>query len=243
MNTLKILFWKITVTLIVMFPYGCGGMYAQPGSGDWIATADFGSFVFNVSDDGTYITEITYTFSDWTCGIVTTSGTIAISSGSGWPISDNQFTIENNLDAKFPPKETMTIEGTFDDSGDAASGTWRSVKYGTTCSGSWEVIPNSVEDLRNEDPAKFEIVQNYSSPFNPATFCYQVSKITEVELSIYNQFAQKIRTLVNSRQPAGRYQIQWDGRDKAGNHVANGIYLFRFKAGAFTQTRKVILRR
>jgi hypothetical protein len=93
-------------------------------------------------------------------------------------------------------------------------------------------------------PFEFEVYQNYPNPFNPTTFIsYQLSTVSDVELTIYNQLGQKVRTLVNARKPAGTYQIQWDGRDNAGNQVTSGVYLYRLKAGSFVQVRKMVLLR
>lgn len=112
---------------------------SQPQSGDWTATTGFGSLDFQVNQESTAITSIKYNFSSWTCGIVTLSGSVGISSPSGWAISDRQFTIKNTLD--MVGNQTMTISGSFGDSGDQASGTWKAVMYGSTCSGTWEASP------------------------------------------------------------------------------------------------------
>jgi flagellar hook assembly protein FlgD len=58
-----------------------------------------------------------------------------------------------------------------------------------------------------------------------------------------------IRTLVNQRQPAGRYAITWDGRDEQGEALASGVYLYQLRAGdpsagsgqGFVQTRRMAL--
>ena len=60
---------------------------------------------------------------------------------------------------------------------------------------------------------------------------------------IYNQLGQEVRTLVNERNPAGAYQIEWDGRDHAGRQLASGVYLYRLKAGSFVLVRKMVLLR
>jgi len=58
---------------------------------------------------------------------------------------------------------------------------------------------------------------------------------------IYNSLGQKVRTLVNWRQTAGRYTVQWDGRDESGLNVPAGIYFYRLRAGQFEQVRKMVL--
>ncbi len=91
-------------------------------------------------------------------------------------------------------------------------------------------------------PEQAALEQNYPNPFNPKTaISYQLSALSEVELSIYNLLGQKVRTLVQARQPAGRYEIAWDGRDEAGREVGSGVYIYRLRAGEFSQSRKMLL--
>ncbi|NIW80178.1 MAG: T9SS type A sorting domain-containing protein [Calditrichae bacterium] len=63
---------------------------------------------------------------------------------------------------------------------------------------------------------------------------------SKVELTIYNSMGQRVRTLVNTRQPAGFYQVEWDGRDELGREVANGIYIYQIKMKNFSQSRKML---
>jgi len=137
----KILALGIIYLLLVFFPC-CKKSPTSPDlddvinaitTGEWTATAGFGSFNFTVSSDRNYITEIVYNFSSWTCGPVTTSGTVTVSSTPGWPISNRSFEIERYVHDNV----LLTINGTFADSGSQASGTWVANSYGTTCSGSW----------------------------------------------------------------------------------------------------------
>jgi len=96
-------------------------------------------------------------------------------------------------------------------------------------------------------PLNFTLEQNYPNPFNPATvISYTVGAIREssvqVQLTIYNASGQKIRTVVDRRQIAGRYSVVFN----AGN-LAAGLYFYRLQVrGAkegFSQTRKMILLR
>jgi len=99
-----------------------------------------------------------------------------------------------------------------------------------------------VDDESSTTPTKFKLEQNFPNPFNPSTIInYQLPAMSNVELTIYNQLGQIIRILIHESQPAGAYQIPWDGRDNAGESIANGVYLYRFKAGSFIQVRKMVL--
>jgi flagellar hook assembly protein FlgD len=51
----------------------------------------------------------------------------------------------------------------------------------------------------------------------------------------------RVRTLVDTHQPAGRYRVEWDGRDNAGTPVGSGIYFYRLATSHFSGTRKMIL--
>jgi len=92
--------------------------------------------------------------------------------------------------------------------------------------------------------AGFELKQNYPNPFNPTTTIrYQLAAGGEVELAIYNLLGERIRTLVNAKQPAGDYQMEWNGQDDARLEVASGIYIYRLKTGKFVKSRKMLLLR
>lgn len=110
----------------------------QPGW--WNANADFGSFDFRVDSSSTYITEINYTFSDWHCGGTISSGSIIVSRDPAWAITGRQFEIETDIGSPSIEK-SITISGTFAETGDQASGTWEAVVNSTTCSGSWQASP------------------------------------------------------------------------------------------------------
>ena len=109
---------------------------APSTSGEWTASAGFGEFIFTVNPDSTGITEITYRFSDWTCGPVTFSGGIKTTPTHPWLITAGKFSIDANLGVY--TTFLMTIHGEFDETGMHASGTWEADSSGTICSGTWE---------------------------------------------------------------------------------------------------------
>jgi len=86
-------------------------------------------------------------------------------------------------------------------------------------------------------PNQIELSQNYPNPFNPKTvISYQLSAISQVNLTIYNMLGQKVQTLVNKRQNPGNYKIEWN----AGGFTS-GLYYYQLNTGAQSQVRKMML--
>ena len=93
-------------------------------------------------------------------------------------------------------------------------------------------------------PRAFTLEQNFPNPFNPATtitYTVPLGSGERVALKVYSLRGQLIRTLVDTQKPAGSYTIFWDGTDETGRPVPSGAYLYRMKAGDFSQTRKMVL--
>ena len=91
-------------------------------------------------------------------------------------------------------------------------------------------------------PKQFELAQNFPNPFNPTTSIrYQLPQAATVRLSVFNLLGQEVVTLVNEKQNAGYYTLQWDGRNQSGQTVASGIYLYRIEAGEFRVTKRMVL--
>jgi hypothetical protein len=92
------------------------------------------------------------------------------------------------------------------------------------------------------NPDNFYLAQNYPNPFNSSTVIeYQIPDAGMVQVSIFNALGQRITTLVNQSQAAGRHQIGWDGKDAAGKAVANGVYFYKLNSGQYIQIRKMLL--
>ena len=93
------------------------------------------------------------------------------------------------------------------------------------------------------------LLANFPNPFNPETWIpYQLSKPTEVTITIYAVNGQVVRMLTLGHQPAGIYQSRsraahWDGRNAFGEPVASGLYFYTLTAGDFTVTRKMLIRK
>jgi len=83
----------------------------------------------------------------------------------------------------------------------------------------------------------FELKQNYPNPFNPtSTISYAVPKTVFVTLKVYDVLGKEVATLVNEEKPAGNYNSRFDS-----SGLASGMYIYRLTAGAYTETKKMIL--
>jgi hypothetical protein len=99
----------------------------------------------------------------------------------------------------------------------------------------------------DELPKSFALLQNYPNPFNPTTrIRYDLSLQGKVTLKIYNILGQEIQTLLHQKdQEAGKYDIEWNGRDRNGRTIASGMYLYRIQVEAingkkYTQVKKML---
>jgi hypothetical protein len=96
-------------------------------------------------------------------------------------------------------------------------------------------------------PEVTRLAQNYPNPFNPETWIpFELAAVADVTIEIYDAKGQRIRTLTLGQRPAGSYLTReraayWDGRNARGEPVASGVYFYTFTAGAFTETRRLMV--
>ncbi|MBI3788889.1 MAG: T9SS type A sorting domain-containing protein [Ignavibacteriales bacterium] len=92
-------------------------------------------------------------------------------------------------------------------------------------------------------PTQYNLRGNYPNPFNGGTtIVFDAPTVEDVEIIIYNVLGQRVRTLYHGKSLLGENNIAWrDGLDDAGNHVPSGMYLYRLRAGAYSQTSKMML--
>jgi len=83
----------------------------------------------------------------------------------------------------------------------------------------------------------FHLVGAYPNPFNPTTtIIYRIAKTTDVKLSVYTILGQQVAELVNGKQPAGEYKIQWN----AGN-FSSGMYFYVLQVEGKQQIKRGVL--
>lgn len=83
-------------------------------------------------------------------------------------------------------------------------------------------------------------VKNFIFPSQTADISYSLPEKRKIDLNIYDIMGRIVNNLVNKEQKAGKYTVKWDGKDKSGNIVPNGIYLCNLKAGDFNDSKKIV---
>jgi len=90
-------------------------------------------------------------------------------------------------------------------------------------------------------PSSYALLQNYPNPFNAGTVIpFDLQDASEWELTIYNIVGQTVRTF-SGVSGASRVEVKWDGKNRAGQPVASGMYFYRVRAGEFVASRKMTL--
>jgi len=108
-------------------------------------------------------------------------------------------------------------------------------------------LPVDIADQPLPVVEQFELGQNFPNPFNPATKIHYTLprnlNNSQVNLEIFNVLGQRVRTLINEKRLAGTYTVEWDGKDDRARPAASGVYVYRLRAGEFTDSQKMILLR
>jgi hypothetical protein len=86
-------------------------------------------------------------------------------------------------------------------------------------------------------PTEYTLYQNYPNPFNPiTTIKYDLPNASDVSLIIYDILGRKVKELVNTKQGAGRYEIQFNA-----STIASGVYIYQLIAEKYISSKKMIL--
>lgn len=112
------------------------------------------------------------------------------------------------------------------------------LRIGTHGRGTWEA--NGVIGIisyNSKVPASYALSQNYPNPFNPVTnIKYDLLRSGEVRLAVYDMVGREIETIINSRQNAGSYVVQFDA-----SRLTSGVYFYTLRTGDYTATKKMVI--
>lgn len=143
--------------------------------------------------------------------------------------NDNQFpnvfspvamSVNNNGD--------ITAAGTCLQEGNPYATDYFTVRYSTSV---------GINTNSNSAPADFKLYQNYPNPFNPSTkIKYEVPENGNITLKVFDVLGKEISVLVNEKQNAGNYEVNFDG-----NNLPGGVYFYKLESYKFSVTMKFII--
>jgi len=85
----------------------------------------------------------------------------------------------------------------------------------------------------------YNLLTNFPNPFNPeSTIIYDLTDNMFVTLKIYDVIGQEVKTLVDEKQSAGKYQIHGNA-----SNFPSGICFFNLHAGGFSKVNKMLFLR
>lgn len=94
-----------------------------------------------------------------------------------------------------------------------------------------------IEPISSTMPAQFKLYQNHPNPFNPVTdIKFDITKSTNVKLTVVNLLGQEVEILVNQNLVAGSYTADWNA-----SNFASGVYFYKLVAGEFVDVKKMVL--
>jgi len=98
-------------------------------------------------------------------------------------------------------------------------------------------------------PARTELLQNYPNPFNPETWIpFRLADDADVIIKIYDMTGKLVRKFDLGHVDSGNYisrsrAVYWDGRNKQGERVASGVYIYQLQVDGKAFVRKMVILR
>ena len=91
-------------------------------------------------------------------------------------------------------------------------------------------------------PGVFKLYRNSPNPFRRATrIAYDLPVRSNVSLSIYDVDGRQVTKLADGWQEAGRYSLNWDGRDKKGRVCPSGVYFCSMRTEDNDAVKKMLI--
>ncbi len=200
------------------------------------------------AQQGTYTYQLTVTDDKGATG--TASGQIIISESS------TSLVTVQPASGTIQPGGSQTITLTLN-AENLHEGTYTGQVNIATNGGNLTIPIDYLVDIKEQDelPSKYYLSQNYPNPFNPTTTIEYSIPLTPlnppfgkggkgsgefVSLKVYDLLGREVATLVNEKQPPGKYTVIFNAKSSAGG-LSSGVYIYRLTAGSFSESKKLIL--
>ncbi len=97
-------------------------------------------------------------------------------------------------------------------------------------------IRTAIDDIADL-PKEFELLQNYPNPFNPrTTIRFNLPETADVTLEIFSVDGRLVESMLNQTMPAGNHRVEINAE-----FLPSGSYIYRLKAGSYTESKTMTL--
>jgi hypothetical protein len=94
-----------------------------------------------------------------------------------------------------------------------------------------------MSDTTSNKPTAFSLAQNFPNPFNSrTTIRFALPSPAHVTLKVFDILGQDVATITDEHLGQGTYERNFDA-----SGLASGLYVYRLMAGAYAESRKMIL--
>ncbi|MBD3289577.1 T9SS type A sorting domain-containing protein [candidate division KSB1 bacterium] len=99
------------------------------------------------------------------------------------------------------------------------------------------------QSILNESdmPEQFRFYRAYPNPFNNATrIRFDLKERVRLTLTICDINGRVVRSIFSGETNPGTHQLEWNGKNNAGETVSSGIYFIRFETPDFVQIQRAV---
>jgi uncharacterized repeat protein (TIGR02543 family) len=100
----------------------------------------------------------------------------------------------------------------------------------------------STSNAKDIFSAQTKLGQIYPNPFSAETIIpFELNVASHIKISVLNLLGQEVCIIIKNHLQPGEYAVSWNGSDKSGNRVSEGIYFCRMESDLQTiQVEKII---
>jgi N-acetyl-anhydromuramyl-L-alanine amidase AmpD len=100
-----------------------------------------------------------------------------------------------------------------------------------------DALVTGVQRTGTDVPVVYSLRQNYPNPFNPTTaITFTLPQSAHVRLNVYDMLGREVSVLTDQMMQSGTYRQDFDA-----SHLSSGVYYYTLRAGAYVQTRSMLL--
>ena len=154
-----------------------------------------------------------------------------------------ELSSEGEFSSNVQRVRTTNTATTFDGLEGGTTYFWRVQASSPLASGSFSEVYSfttsrvSTVSLEDATPYIYQLAQNYPNPFNLGTvITYELAEAGPVKLTVYDVLGREVARLVEDVKPAGLYEAVFEAGD-----FPTGIYMYKFTANAYVETKQMIL--